>query len=62
MEYIDHILPKLYIEKPFPDKVKDHPMITSVITKSAKRTVKPDEQINIEPVVAIVKDLVTKSI
>ena len=37
-------------------------MITNVTTKSEKRTVKPDEQINIEPVVAIVKDLVTKSI
>ena len=37
-------------------------MITNVITKSEKRTVKPDEQINIEPVVAIVKDLVTKSV
>src|SRR5215216_1916065 len=37
-------------------------MITNVITKSEKRTIKPDEQINVEPVVAIVEDLVTKSI
>lgn len=56
-------LPEPYIEKiPFPDKVKDHPLITSVITRSEKRTVKPDEKISIEPVVAIIKDLVTKSV
>src|SRR3954464_4635989 len=60
---VDHILPEPYVDKiPFPAKVKEHSIIANVITKSAKKTVELDEQINIEPVVAIVKDLVTKNI
>jgi hypothetical protein len=58
---VDRILPEPYIEKtPFPAKVREHSMITSVISKSTKKALEPDEQITVKPPVAIVKDLVTK--
>jgi hypothetical protein len=60
---VDHILPEPYFEKtPFPAKVKEHSMLTSVINKSAKKALEPDEQITVKPAVAIVKDLVTKNV
>jgi hypothetical protein len=44
---VDSILPEPYIQKtPFPAKVKEHSMITSVISKSTKKSIKPDEQNN----------------
>ena len=43
---IDPILPEPYVEKiPFPAKVKEHSIIANVVSKSAKKTVEPDEQI-----------------
>jgi hypothetical protein len=52
-----------YFEKmPFPAKVKEHSMLTSVLNKSAKKAIEPDEQITVKPTVAIVKDLVTKNV
>jgi hypothetical protein len=60
---VDRILPEPYIEKiPFPAKVKEHSMITSVISKSTKKAIEPDEQIIVKPAVARVKDLVTKNV
>jgi hypothetical protein len=60
---VDRILPGPYIEKiPFPVKVKEHSMLTSVINKSAKKAIEPNEQITVKPAVAIVKDLVTKNV
>jgi hypothetical protein len=60
---VDHILPEPYFEKtPFPAKVKEHSMLTSVRNKSANKALEPDEQITIKPAVAIVKDLVTKNV
>jgi hypothetical protein len=60
---VDRILPEPYFEKtPFPTKVKKHSMLTSVLNKSAKKVVEPDEQITVKPAVAIVKDLVTKNV
>jgi hypothetical protein len=47
---------------PFPAKVKEHSMLTSVLNKSAKKGLELDEQITVKPVVAIVKDLVTKNV
>src|SRR3954453_16707296 len=59
----DRILPEPYIEKvPFPVKVKEHSMLAKVVNKSTRKVVEPDEQINVEPTVAIVKDLITKDI
>jgi hypothetical protein len=60
---IDHILPEPYFEKtPFPAKVKEHSMLTSVLKKGAKKALEPDEQITVNSPVAIVKDLVTKNV
>jgi hypothetical protein len=60
---VDHVLPEPYIEKiPFPAKVKEHSMITNVISKRTKKAIEPDEQIPVKPTVAIVKDLVTKNV
>jgi hypothetical protein len=60
---IDPILPEPYIEKVrFPAKVKEHSILTSVVNKSKKKAVEPEEQMSIEPAVAIVKDLVTKNV
>ena len=59
----DRILPEPYIEKvPFPAKVKEHSILTSVVNKSKKKVEEPDEQKSIEPAVAMVKDLVTKNV
>ena len=44
----------------FPVKVKEHSVMASVVNKSEKKAIEPDEQIKIEPAVAIVNDLVTK--
>jgi hypothetical protein len=59
---IDRILPEPYFEKmPFPARVKEQSTLVSVLKKSAKKAVEPDEQITIKSPVAIVKDLVTKN-
>ncbi|KAK1686377.1 hypothetical protein QYE76_047225 [Lolium multiflorum] len=60
---VDHVLPEAYIEKtPFPAKMKEYFVIISVVNKSAKKPIEPEEQIKVEPVVAIVKDLVTENV
>jgi hypothetical protein len=60
---VDRILPEPYFKKtPFPAKVKEHSMLTSVLNKSAKKALELDEQINVKPIVAIVTDLVTKNV
>jgi hypothetical protein len=60
---IDRIFPEPYFEiTRFPAKVKEHSMLTSVLNKSAKEALEPDEQITIKSPVAIVKDLVTKNV
>src|SRR3954465_139732 len=59
----DHVLPELYIEKvPFPVKEKENSMLAKVVNKSTRKAVEPDEQIVVEPTVAIVKVLITKDI
>jgi hypothetical protein len=42
--------------------VKEHSTLISVLNKSTKKVVEPDEQITIKSLVAIVKDLVTKNV
>ncbi|KAK1558032.1 hypothetical protein QYE76_018749, partial [Lolium multiflorum] len=60
---VDHVLPEAYIEKtPFPAKMKEYSVITSAVNKSAKKPIEPEEQIKVEPAVAIVKDLVTENV
>ena len=42
---IDRVLPEPYIEKvPFPAKVKEHSIITSVVNKSKKKAKEPDDK------------------
>ncbi|KAK1626635.1 hypothetical protein QYE76_000950 [Lolium multiflorum] len=52
-----------YIEKtPFPAKMKEYYVISSAVNKSGKKPIEPEEQIKVEPLVAIVKDLVTENV
>ncbi|KAK1606640.1 hypothetical protein QYE76_030313 [Lolium multiflorum] len=63
VETADHVIPEVYIEKtPFPAKMKEYSVINSAIHKSEKKPIEPEEQIKVEPVVAIVKDLVTENV
>ncbi|KAK1697899.1 hypothetical protein QYE76_014596 [Lolium multiflorum] len=63
VEIVDHVIPEAYIEKtPFPAKMKEYSVINSVVNKSEKKPIEPEEQIKVEPVVAIVKDLVTGNV
>ncbi|KAK1697900.1 hypothetical protein QYE76_014597 [Lolium multiflorum] len=63
VETVDHVIPEAYIEKtPFPAKMKEYSVINSVVNKSEKKPIEPEEQIKVEPVVAIVKDLVTENV
>ncbi|KAK1619321.1 hypothetical protein QYE76_024838 [Lolium multiflorum] len=63
VETADHVIPEAYIEKtPFPAKMKEYSVISSAVHKSEKKPIEPEEQIKVEPVVAIVKDLVTENV
>ncbi|KAK1684858.1 hypothetical protein QYE76_045706, partial [Lolium multiflorum] len=63
VETADHVIPEAYIEKtPFPAKMKEYSVINSAVHKSEKKPIEPEEQIKVEPAVAIVKDLVTENI
>ncbi|KAK1616032.1 hypothetical protein QYE76_021549 [Lolium multiflorum] len=63
IETIDNVIPEAYIEKtPFPAKMKEYSVISSAVNKSEKKPKEPEEQIKIEPAVAIVKDLVTENV
>ncbi|KAK1632828.1 hypothetical protein QYE76_007143 [Lolium multiflorum] len=63
VETVDNVIPEAYIEKtPFPSKMKEYSVISSAVNKSEKKPKEPEEQIKIEPAVAIVKDLVTENV
>ncbi|KAK1601636.1 hypothetical protein QYE76_026938, partial [Lolium multiflorum] len=63
VETVDNVIPEAYIEKtPFPAKMKEYSVISSAVNKSEKKPIEPEEQIKIEPAVAIVKDLVTENV
>ncbi|KAK1602530.1 hypothetical protein QYE76_017961, partial [Lolium multiflorum] len=63
IETVDHVIPEAYIEKtPFPAKMKEYSVISSAVNKSEKKPIEPEEQIKVEPAVAIVKDLVTENL
>ena len=56
--YSDPIVPTTYVEKPpFPVRIKDHAKTLTVVRKSNTRTYTPPEQINVEPSIVMVKDL-----
>ena len=55
---LDPVVPSTYIEKPpFLVRIKEHAKVSTVVNKSYIRTPKPDEQIEVEPSIAMVKDL-----
>ncbi|KAK1666315.1 hypothetical protein QYE76_054474 [Lolium multiflorum] len=63
VETVDHVIPEAYIEKtPFPAKMKEYSVINSAVHKSEKKPIEPEEQIKVEPAVAIIKDLVTENV
>ncbi|KAK1648365.1 hypothetical protein QYE76_066170 [Lolium multiflorum] len=63
VETVDHVIPEAYIEKtPFPAKMKEYSVINSAVHKSEKKPIEHEEQIKVEPAVAIVKDLVTENV
>ncbi|KAK1608649.1 hypothetical protein QYE76_032322, partial [Lolium multiflorum] len=63
IETVDNVIPEAYIEKtPFPAKMKEYSVISSAVNKSEKKPKELEEQIKIEPAVAIVKDLVTENV
>ena len=60
---VDPVVPTAYIEKPpFPARTKEHAKIATVVKKSSVRTPKPDEQIRIEPNIAMVKGLLEEDV
>ena len=55
---VDPVVPSAYIKKPpFPVRIKEHAKVSTVVNKSYIRSPKPDEQIKVEPSIAMVKDL-----
>ena len=60
---VDPVVPIAYIEKPpFPVRIKEHAKVSIVVNKSFVRTAKPDEQIRVEPNIAMVKDLLEEDV
>ena len=61
--YSDPIIPTAYVKKPpFPVRIKDHAKASTVVRKSNTRTYTPPEQINIEPGIAMIKDLLDEDL
>ena len=59
----DPILPAVLYEKPlFPTRIREHSFVTSIINKSERRTDEPEDQIKVDPQVAVVKYLVTNDV
>jgi hypothetical protein len=60
---VDPVVPTAYIEKlPFPVRIKEHAKVSTVVNKSNIIAPKPAEQIKIEPIIAMVKDLLVENI
>ena len=56
-------MPITIIEKPpFPVRMKAHSFITGVVNKSERMAREPEDQIKVDPQVALVKDLVTSNV
>ncbi len=45
---------------PFPVKIKEHAMMASMVDESMNKDVEPDKQMVDEPIIANVRDFVTK--
>ena len=63
LSYSDPIVPTTYVEKPpFHVRIKDHAKTSTVVRKSNTRTYTPPEQINVEPSIAMIKDLLDEDL
>jgi hypothetical protein len=61
--HVDPVLPTTYIEKPpFHVRIKEHAKVSTVVNKSYIRPPRPSEQIQVEPNVAMVKDLLVDNL
>src|SRR3954469_6329128 len=59
----DPILPAvIYEQPPFPARIREHSFVTSVINKSERRVDEPEDQIRVDPQVALIKDLATNDV
>src|SRR3954462_435712 len=59
----DPIMPAVLYEKPlFPTRIREHSFLTGIINKSERRTDEPEDQIKVDPQVAVVKYLVTNDV
>ena len=52
----------LFRSPPFPVRIKDHVKASTVVRKSNTRTYTPPEQINVEPGIAMIKDLLDEDL
>ena len=60
---VNPVLPTAYIEKPpFPVRIKEYSSVTVVVNKSDHKTSESEDQIKIQPQVAMIKDLVAENI
>ena len=61
--YNDPIVPTSYVEKPpFPVRIKDHAKALTVVHKSNIKTYTPPKKINVEPGIAMIKDLLDEDL
>src|SRR4051812_35872588 len=59
----DPILPAVIYEKtPFPARIREHSFVTGIINKSERGTDEPEDQIKVNPQVALAKDIVTNDV
>src|SRR3954468_24262840 len=59
----DPVLPVVLYEKPpFPARIREHSLVKGIVNKSERRTDEPEDQIKVDPQVAMVKDLVTNDV
>src|SRR3954466_14163663 len=59
----DPILPAvIYEQPPFPARIREHSLVTGIINKSERKVDEPEDQIRVDPQVALIKDLVTNDV
>ena len=53
---VESVLPVVHFQKPpFPIRIKEHSTVASVVNKSERKALEPDEQIEVASPVALVK-------
>src|SRR4051812_23939935 len=52
----------IYEKPPFPARMREHSFVTGILNKSDRRIDEPEDQIKVDPQVALVKDLATSDI